>query len=71
MRPIRRVAQQTVPHPIELRMVHVGSKALIIADRALPIPPLPRPRSPRLIVMGDRGSLAGKDFAHAILIARQ
>jgi hypothetical protein len=58
-------------HRVEVRVVQVSRKVSIIADRVLPVPPLPMPRSPWLVIAGDRDSRAGKAFENAVLIVRQ
>src|SRR5487761_1211588 len=55
---------------VEMRMVQVSRKVAIVADRVLPVTPLQMPRSPRLVMTGDRGSPIGRDFANPVLIAR-
>jgi hypothetical protein len=39
--PIRRVRHEIVLDWVEMRVVHVSREVAIIADRVLPIPPLP------------------------------
>jgi hypothetical protein len=41
MRPIRRVRHETVLDWVEMRVVHVSREVAIIANRVLPVPPLP------------------------------
>jgi hypothetical protein len=41
MRPIRRVRHETVLGWVEMREVHMSRAVAIIADRVLPVPPLP------------------------------
>ena len=41
--PIRRVRHETVLDRVEMPVVHVSREVAIIADRVLPVPPLPDP----------------------------
>jgi hypothetical protein len=45
MRPIRRVRHETVLGWVEMRVVHMSRAVAIIADRVLPVPPLPNAAS--------------------------
>jgi hypothetical protein len=69
MRPIRRVRQEAVLDWVEMRLIHVSREVAIIADRVLRYRRCEMPRSPRLVMTGDRGSLMGNDFANAVSIA--
>jgi hypothetical protein len=71
MRSILRVFHETMLHGVKMRVVHVGGEVLIVADRVLPYRRCQMPRSPRLLMTGDRGSPVGTDFENAVLIARQ
>src|SRR5271166_5442845 len=67
----RRIRHQAVLGRVEVRVIEMNGEVAIAADRVLPIPPLQILRSPQLVMTADRGSQIGKDFANAILIARQ
>ena len=54
-----------------MRVVHISSKILIVADRVLPVSPLPHAEFAVWGHAGDRGSPFDTDFENAILIARQ
>ncbi|MGB6764318.1 hypothetical protein [Mycobacterium sp.] len=44
----------------------MGRKVAIVADRVLPVPPLPNAAFATRIMTGDRGSPLGSDFANPL-----
>ena len=70
MRPVRRVRHETMLDRVEMRIVHVSRKVAIVADRVLPVPPLPN--AAFAAACHDRWSrLADRQrFRESVLIAR-
>jgi hypothetical protein len=72
MRPLRQMLDQTVLHRIEMNVVQIRREVPVVADRVLPVSPLPDTAfAPASRMTGDRGSPTRTDFENPCLIARQ
>jgi hypothetical protein len=58
MQPLRRMLDQTVLHQIEMNVVQMRRQIPLVADRMLPVSPLPDPRVLKQYPLTDANRIA-------------